>query len=81
MKSFSVSAYFPEVKPAHQAFQSCVGKGSMMSIAMARAVDEIRARPALKGKRISEVRLTIKEIDGGRAQTSTGPSGDSGDRG
>lgn len=65
MRSFSVSAFFPEVKPAHAAFQSCVAKAAEMDTAAARGLGELRARPALKGKRIREVRLTIKELDGG----------------
>lgn len=36
-----------------------------MDTAAARGLGELRARPALKGKRIREVRLTIKELDGG----------------
>ena len=62
MKSFSVSAFFPEVK-AHLAFQSCIAKASDMNVAVSRAVLEIRDRPGIKGKRISEVRLTVKELD------------------
>lgn len=63
MKSFSISAFFPEVKPAHSAFQECRMSGSDLGVAAVRALHEIRARDALKGKRITEVRLTIKEID------------------
>ena len=32
MRSFSISAFFPEVKPAHAAFQSYVSKASEMDI-------------------------------------------------
>jgi hypothetical protein len=63
MKRFSVSAFFPEVKPAHEAFQSCSFDASNMGHAVHRALLDIRARPALKGKRITEVRLTVKEIN------------------
>lgn len=62
MKSFSISAFFPEVKPAHAAFQSCRFDASNMGQAIHRALLDIRARPALKGKHITEVRLTVKEI-------------------
>lgn len=62
MRSFVISAFFPEVKPAHAAFQSVVAEGAEMSTAVARGLDKIRALPALKGKRITEVRLTVKEI-------------------
>lgn len=64
VKSFSVWAFFPEVKPAHAAIQSCVAKATEMNTAVSRAIEEIRARPALRGKRIREVRLTIKELHG-----------------
>jgi hypothetical protein len=63
MRSFSISAFFPEVKPAHAAFQSCVSKASEMNTAISRGLQQLRERPALKHKRITEVRLTVKEID------------------
>jgi hypothetical protein len=63
IKSFVISAFFPEVKPAHEAFQSCTVKASEMNTAASRGVREIRNRKALKGKRISEMRLTVKELD------------------
>lgn len=63
MKSFAISAFFPEVKPAHSAFQECRMSGSDLGVAAVRALHEIRSRAELKGKRITEVRLTIKEID------------------
>ena len=59
MKSFSVSAFFPEVK-AHLAYQSCVARAAEMSTAVSRGLDELRARPGVAGKRITEVRLTVK---------------------
>ena len=63
MKSFSISAFFPEVKPAHAAFQHCVAKASEMDIAAARGLRELRERPGIKGKRITEVNLKVKEIN------------------
>ena len=62
MKLFSVSAFFPEVKPAHQAFQSCTAYGSTFSIALRAALKEFRGLRGIKGKRIREVRLVVKEI-------------------
>jgi hypothetical protein len=62
MKSFTIDAFFPEVKPAHAAFQSTTKLASNIGVAAVRAMNEIRARPALKGKRITEVRLTVKEL-------------------
>jgi hypothetical protein len=63
MKLFSISAFFPEVRPAHRAFESCTAKASTISAALSRGMKEIRQRPALKGKRIKEVRITVKELD------------------
>ena len=63
MKSFSIAAFFPEAK-AHLAFQSCTARASDMATAVSRGLTEIRERPGIKGKRISEVRLTVKELDG-----------------
>lgn len=65
MRSFSITAYFPEVKPAHAAFQSCVSKASEMNVAVSRGLAELRTRPNVAGKHIREVRLTIKEIEQG----------------
>jgi hypothetical protein len=62
MKRFSISAFFPEVKPAHAAEQLCSFDASNMGQAAHRAMLEFRKRPALKRKRITEVRLTIREI-------------------
>jgi len=63
LRSFTITAFFPEVRPAHEAWQSCEARGSEMHIAAQRGLAELRARPKLRGKRIREVRLTIKEID------------------
>ncbi len=62
VKRFSISAFFPEVKPAHAAFQSCTAKALDMSTALSRGMTEIRSRDELKGKHITEARVTIKEI-------------------
>ena len=62
MKSFSISAYFREVKPAHAAFQHCVATGDEMRTAVCRGLRELRERPGIKGKRITEVDLKVKEI-------------------
>ena len=62
MRSFSIDAFYPEVKPAHLAFQSCVAKADDMRTAVARGIGVLRSRPGVKGKRIREVRLTVKEV-------------------
>jgi len=64
MKSFIVTAFFPEVKPAHAAWQTVVATASDITVATARGMREIRSRPGVAGKRVSEVRLTIKEASG-----------------
>lgn len=62
MKSFSVSAFFPEVKPAHVAWQSITIEGGTIVEAALRGLSRLRERPGIKGKHVTEVRLTIKEI-------------------
>lgn len=64
MKSFVVEAYFPEVKPAHCAFQSVVVRVSGMNVAARVAIEEIRRRPEMRGKRITVAKLTISEVRG-----------------
>jgi hypothetical protein len=59
MRSFIISAFFPEVKPAHAALQSYVSKASEMDIAVSRGVADFRARPGVKGEWITEVRRCI----------------------
>jgi len=59
MKSFTVVAFFPEVK-AHLAWQTAVVSASDISIAAKLALQEVRCRPGVLGKHISEVRLTIR---------------------
>ena len=59
VKSFSVTAFFPEVK-AHLAWQTApVGAGGF-DVAAGRGLKQLRARPGVDGKRINEVRVTIK---------------------
>jgi hypothetical protein len=61
MKSFNVSAFFPELASPH-AWQACVSKASEMSTALSRGLSELRQRPAVKGRHVTEVRITIREI-------------------
>ena len=63
MKSFTITAFFPEVKPAHLAFQSIVAKGSTVELAVKRGLHEIRGRDGIRGKKVHEIRLTVKEIN------------------
>ena len=65
MKAFSVTAFFPEVK-AHLAYQSTTKEAAEMETAVSRALQEIRKRDGIRGKQLSEVRLTVKVIERGR---------------
>jgi hypothetical protein len=60
VKSFSVTAFFPEVK-AHLAWQSVTIHAGSFDVAASRGLKQIRARPGIAGKRITEVRVTIKQ--------------------
>jgi hypothetical protein len=61
MKSFIITAFFPEVKPAHEAWQTVVTTASDINVATARGIRALRSRPGVAGKHVSEVQLTIKE--------------------
>jgi len=62
MRTWAVSAFFPEVKPAHMAEQSIVVKASDIGTAARRAIDGIRERGGIKGKRIATVKLTVQSL-------------------
>lgn len=62
MKDYSIEAYFPQVKPAHAADQSCTIRATGIGVALARAWRELKKRPELKGKRIKTVKFTLTEI-------------------
>jgi hypothetical protein len=64
MKAFSITAFFPEAK-AHLAYQSTTKEAAEMETAVARGLQEIRKRDGIKGKQVSEVRLTVKQIGKG----------------
>ncbi|MBZ5700265.1 MAG: hypothetical protein LAN84_00300 [Acidobacteriia bacterium] len=63
MKKFIITAFFPEVKPAHAAWQTATVTASNVAVATSRALWELRERPGVAGKHVSEIRLTIKETD------------------
>jgi hypothetical protein len=63
MKSFTVAAFFPEVKPAHCAWQTVTVNASDFGVALKLAMQELRSRPGVAGKHVSEARLTIKAAD------------------
>ncbi len=59
MRIWSVSAFFPEVKPAHEATQSCTVTASSMAIAANFGLKEFFEREAIKHKHITIVKLSI----------------------
>jgi hypothetical protein len=59
MRAWNVSAFFPEVRPAHLAQQSCTVDASDMAVAARRGLEFIFEAAAIKGKRISVAKLTI----------------------
>lgn len=64
MKDWSVSAFFPELRPAHLAQQEVKVRASSIGTAARVGVDVIRDRDGIKGKQITTARLTIRMIAG-----------------
>ena len=58
MKSYRVTATFPELPAAH-AIQEARGEGSSLSVGIKRALDAILREPHVKGRRISSVKLFV----------------------
>ncbi len=56
MKTYRVTATFPELPAAH-AVQEARGEGSSLSVGIKRALDAILREPHVKGRRISIVKL------------------------
>jgi hypothetical protein len=59
MKSYRVTATFPELPAAH-AVQEARGEGSSLSVGIKRALDAILRERHVKGRRISTVKLFVK---------------------
>ena len=59
MKSYRVTATFPELPAAH-AVQEARGEGSSLSVAVKRALDSILRERHVRGRRISTVKLFVK---------------------
>jgi hypothetical protein len=62
MKDWSITAYFPEVRPAHLAEQACVVRASSLGTAARVGLDVIRDRDEMRGKRITTARITVRMI-------------------
>jgi len=59
MKSYRVTAIFPELPAAH-AVQEARGEGSSLSVGIKRALDAILCERHVKGRRISTVKLYVR---------------------
>lgn len=59
MKSYRVTATFPELPAAH-AIQEARGEGSSLSVGIKRALDAILREPHVKGRHISTVKLFVR---------------------
>ena len=59
MKSYRVTATFPELPAAH-AVQEARGQASTLSVGIKRALDTILRDPHVKGRRISTLKLLVK---------------------
>jgi hypothetical protein len=59
MKSYRVTATFPELPAAH-AVQEARGKGSSLSVCIKRALESILREPHIKGRRISTIKLFVR---------------------
>lgn len=66
MKNWYVTAFFPELRPAHLAEQSCTVRASSLGTAARVGLDVIRDRDDMKGKRITTAKLTIRLMPGAR---------------
>ena len=59
MKSYRVTATFPELPAAH-AVQEARGEASSLSVGIKRALDAILRDPHVKGRRIATVRIFVQ---------------------
>jgi hypothetical protein len=59
VKSYRVTATFPELPAAH-AVQEARGEGSSLSVGIRRALDAILRGPHVKGRHISTVKLLVR---------------------
>lgn len=59
MRRWNISAFFPEVKPAHMAHQACTVEASSIVSASRRGMAELLNVEGVKGKRIGIAKITI----------------------
>jgi hypothetical protein len=72
MRKWSVSAFFPEVKPEHAATQSCSAEASTIPRAIAIAMIEILQRDAIKGRHIAAIQISVVAIGKHKASEAAG---------
>lgn len=68
MKDWSVSAFFPELRPAHLAEQKVKVRASSLRAACSFGLDRIRERDGMKGKKITTAQIWVRLIDGNAAR-------------
>jgi hypothetical protein len=59
MRKWSVNAFFPEIKPAHEAMQSCSVEAVKMSTAARIGLETIFARDAIKGRHVTSAKVSV----------------------
>lgn len=59
-----MSAFFPELRPAHLAQQDVKVRASSLGTAARVGLDVIRDRDGMKGKKITTARITVRLIGG-----------------
>jgi len=67
VRTWGITAFFPEVKPAHVATQSCCIEACSIATAAHRGLEAIYDREPIRRKHISIVKLTI--VAAGRDKT------------
>jgi hypothetical protein len=61
-KKVTIQAFMPDLVSAH-AHQDAEGCGSSLAVAIGRAVDELLAKPHVKGRRLQALKLTVAVIE------------------
>ncbi len=70
MNDWSVTAFFPELRPAHLAEQSVTVRASSLGTAARVGLDVIRERDEMKGKRLTTARITVRLIAAAKARAA-----------
>jgi hypothetical protein len=63
VKDWTVSAFFPELRPAHLAEQEVKVRASSIGTAARVGIDVMRESDAMKGKKITTARITVRLIN------------------